>query len=245
MVVNLDDGGLGLFFRRDLLVPSRRDFLGSLVHYTRLDADFHPIGLPIDVDIGEGTSMVDGGNQPRAVRLGGGRILYGERLDAGLHRCQVLGVMSDDGIDFRRAPWQLPCFFQSYGFEDWLTSSYELEPLPDGRAVIAWTERTHFERGAEYATRLTLDTEWEEGIHLAMIAEDGYRASPIAEVTVPESTAVDWSGPRDDVLGPWPANFLISMAADGDDVVVVWTDLRLDAPGFYARRFRCAATASE
>jgi len=44
------------------------------------------------------------------------------------------------------------------------------------------------------------------------------------------------------VLGPWPAKFLISMAAEGEEVVVVWTDLRLDAPGFYARRFRCAAT---
>lgn len=240
-LVTLTDGSLGLFFRRDLPTPSPRDFLGSLVHYARLDEDFHPIGPAIDVDIGEGTTMVDGGNQPRAIALGADRILYGERFGAGLNRCQVLGVMNDDGTEARRAPWQLPCFFQGYGNEAWLTSSYELEALPEGRAVIAWTERTHFRRGYEYAQRLNTETAWEEGIYLTMIASDGYRASPIAEVTVPESTAIDWTRPRDEVLGPWPANFLISMASEGDEVLVVWTDTRLDAPGFYGRRFRCSA----
>jgi len=235
-LVSTSAGDLGMLFRM------YDADLGASVRYARLDPDFHPVGPAIDVDIGEGTTMVDGGNQPRAAALGTNRILYGERLHSRLNECQVLGVMNDDGTEARRAPWQLPCFFQSYGFEDWLTSSYELEALPGGRAVVAWTERTHFPRGHEYLQRLNLETEWDEGVHLAMIADDGYRASPIAEVTVAESTAVDWSRPRDEVLGPWPAKFLISMAAEGEEVVVVWTDLRLDAPGFYARRFRCAAT---
>jgi hypothetical protein len=228
-------GGLGLLFR----LGEGGD--GGRLHFTRLDYDFVPTGPPILVELGGIPSMTDGGYQPRAVAVGGRRILFAERVDEDINRCQVLGLMSDEGAGSALAPWQMPCYFAD---RTWLTSSSELVELPNGRAVLAWSERTHFELGHEFAQRLTLSTEWEEGIHLAVIASDGYRASPIVRVTDDAATAVDWSSEaRTETLGPFPGDFLVSMASDGDEVVIVWTDRRQDAPGFYGRLFRCAPTA--
>ncbi len=45
--------------------------------------------------------------------------------------------------------------------------------------------------------------------------------------------------PRTDTQGPWPADFELMAASEGEDVVVVWDDARASAPGVYARRLRC------
>jgi hypothetical protein len=229
------DHGVGLLFRRGYGGE------GGRMYYTRLDESFVPTGPPILVGLGPVPSETDGGYQPRAVAVGGDRALFTERVDSGLNRCQVVGLMTQQGESSALAPWQMPCYF---GDRVRLTESSELVELADGRAVLAWGERPNFALGHEFAQRLTLSTEWDEGIYLAMIASDGYRASPIVRVTDDAATAVDWSSEaRTETLGPFPGDFLVSAASDGDEVAVVWTDLRADAPGYYGRLFRCAATA--
>lgn len=85
--------------------------------------------------------------------------------------------------------------------------------------------------------RVHLWIEFQEGVFLTTIDGQGRRASDVVRVTPPASTAV--YGTRED---GFPGEFEVQAATEGDVVVVVWRDLRPDAPGYYARRFRCTPT---
>ena len=115
-----------------------------------------------------------------------------------------------------------------------------LTPLEMGHAVIAYGERTNFSYVGNEYTRLTASTPWEEGVFLHTIDDAGRRASEIIRVTPPESTALaNPTAPRTEFTGPFPGDFEVQAVSEGDEVVVAWRDHRPDAPGYYARRFRC------
>ncbi len=75
---------------------------------------------------------------------------------------------------------------------------------------------------------------------MTTIDGEGRRAAEIVRVTAPESTAMTNAGtPRTETTGPFTGEFQVMAATEGDQVVVVWRDLRPDAPGYYGRRYRC------
>ena len=88
-------------------------------------------------------------------------------------------------------------------------------------------------------THVTADTPWEEGIYLTLLTPEGRRGSPIVEVTPPESTMLGPIPPRTADDGPFPGDYLVQMAQDGDETVIAWFDRRADAPGMWAARYRC------
>lgn len=120
-----------------------------------------------------------------------------------------------------------------------ISSWLAVEPLANGHAALVYGERTSFPFGFEYLMRFRTDVEWYEGVFLTTINGEGQRAAEIVRVTPPESTAVVGLEPRTESSGPFPGDFEVLAATEGDVVVVVWRDLRPDAPGYYGRRFRC------
>jgi hypothetical protein len=188
--------------------------------------------------------------------VGEGTILFTERTEENeTYACSNLRLVGPDGSNPRHAPWQLPCYLPEgsrrtalqakvHGREpppgSWapvLSAWIVVEPLANGHAALAWGERTSFPTGEEYLTRLTPEIEYEEGVFLTTIDGQGRRASDIIRVSPPETTAVYWT--RED---GFPGELDVQAATEGDVVVVVWRDLRPDAPGYYARRYRCAPT---
>ncbi len=248
-LVSLRDGGLGVLFRRG-------DTAGEgQLWYSRVGADLSLLDEP-PLLAGSTTrhTSIPGGYEPRAAVVGDGTILFTERTEENDRNvCSNLRLVEPDGSNPRPAPWQLPCYLEPGSFEragwavthgeeppegSWARTISEwivVEPLTNGRAALAWGERTGFPYPNEYTTRLTSDVPYDEGVFLATIDGQGRRASERVRVTPPEATAI--AGTRED---GWPGEFEVQAATEGDVVVVVWRDLRADAPGYYARRFRCA-----
>lgn len=248
-LVSLLDGGLGVLFRSG-------DTLGhGQLWYSKVGADLSLLDEP-PLLVGSTTRHVStpGGYEPRAAVVGEGTILFTERNEeSDENLCSNLRLVEPDGSNPRHAPWQLPCYERPGSFEEALravghgreppegswaptvSAWIVVEPLPNGRAALVWGERTSFPTPNESLTRLTPSVPYEEGVFLATIDGQGRRASERVRVTPPEATAI--AGTRED---GWPGEFEVQAATEGDVVVVVWRDLRADAPGYYARRFRCA-----
>lgn len=161
------------------------------------------------------------GALPRAVALPGGRILFAEcaqQTDPS-RECHRLRIADRDGTDAHDAPWQLPCI-ESSG-----RTSLSLELVEiDGGAVVVWGERERTE------IEIPAGTEVMQRVRAAIITPEGDRGSEIVTVTDAGATAF---------TGPFPLDFLISAASDGDRVAVGWQDARPSAPGFYARTLQC------
>lgn len=248
-LVPLADGGLGVFHRLGETV------LYGRLHYSRVGPDLRMLDLP-PVLVGSTTLHypVPGGYQARAAQLGSGSILFTERNEeSDLNVCSNLRLVEPDGENPRHAPWQMRCYLPpgsrptirnptgtpSPFYSDWIA----VEPLANGHAALAYGERTNFPFGLEYVTRLTSDVEWEEGVLLTTIDERGRRASEIVRVSAPEPTSVTGVEiERTATTGPYPGDFHVQAVTEGNVVVVVWRDLRPDAPGYYGRRYRCTST---
>jgi hypothetical protein len=184
---------------------------------------------------------VDQGYQVDAAPLRDGAVLFSERTADGEDRCDELRRIAPDR-SAAPTPWQLPCVHDRMHL---YTRESELLPLPEGRAAIVWGERTGYGRTESFTKLLTRSTPWSEAIHVAMLTHDGLRASDVLTVTPPEATAVDFSSAeRTDSHGPQVKDFTLAAAAEGHDLAVVWHDRRLDAPGLYLRRLRCAPLAT-
>jgi hypothetical protein len=69
------------------------------------------------------------------------------------------------------------------------------------------------------------------------LGRDGRRGSEVVRVTDDDATALE-DYPRTATDGPYAYPFWFGADADGDRAVAVWTDLRADAPGVYARTLR-------
>lgn len=239
-LVELSDGGLGVLYRLGVT----RD--GGRLWYARVNADLHLDGAPRLVSSTTRHFLTPGGYQARAAQLERGPILFTERTDdSDANICSNLRLVNADGGDARNAAWQLGCrppedAIRHGLFAPWLTEWIAVEPLASGHAAIAYGERTNFVPGLEYVTPLSTAVEWNEGVFLATVDAVGRRASEIVRVTPPESTHVNGIGiPRTEAGGPYPGDFPVVAATEGDTVVVAWHDLRQDAPGYYARRYRC------
>lgn len=247
-LVSLADGGLGVLFRRGDTVGQ-----GQL-WYSRVGADLRLLDEP-PLLVGSTTrhTIVSGGYEPRAAVVGDGTILFTERNEeSDYNLCSNLRLVEPDGSDPRHAPWQLPCYKRPGSLTEALravghgrappegswaptvSAWIVVEQLPNGRAALVYGERTSFPTPNELATRLTASVPYEEGVFLTTIDGRGRRASERVRVSPPETTAI--TGTRED---GWPGEIEVQAATEGDVVVVVWRDLRPDAPGYYARRFRC------
>ncbi|NOY92876.1 MAG: hypothetical protein GXP55_16955 [Deltaproteobacteria bacterium] len=213
--------------------------VGGHVTYMRVNADLELTVPPIMVgNPNWGHPSVDSGYQPKAAVVAGDRILWNERRDAfnfSGNMCQRMHLMDADGTHVHDTPWQLPC---DGNRRRYFTSSSDLRSLPSGDAVIAWGERNAYGMLDAWNTRVTSSTPWTEGIYLTMITPGGRRGSPVVTVTPPESTRLG-NAPRTADDGPNPGDYLVQMAVDGDQVVIAWVDQRPDAPGVWARHFRC------
>lgn len=216
--------------------------VGGHVHFMRVNADLEQTLPPVMVSNPSwGHNSVDSGYQPKAAVVAGDRILWNERRDAFNfpgNMCQRVHVMDRDGMHVHDTPWQLPC---DGNRERYLTASSDLRSLPSGDAIIAWGERNAYGMLGAWGTPITTSTPWTEGIYLSMLTPDGRRGSPIVTVTLPESTSLSPT-PRTADRGPYPRDYLVNLAVDGDEVVIAWDDQRPDAPGVWARRFRCHRT---
>lgn len=251
-LVSLHDGGLGVLFRRG-------DAAGQgQLWYSRVGADLSLLDEP-PILVGSTTHHVStpGGYEPRAAVVGDGTILFTERNEeSDYNLCSNLRLVEPDGRNPHHAPWQLPCYKRPGSLDEalgaWVhgreppdgswaptvSAWIVVEQLPNGRAALVWGERTSFPSPHENTTHLTADVPYEEGVFLTTIDGEGRRASDVVRVTPPEATAI--AGTRED---GWPGEFEVQAATEGDVVVVVWRDLRRDAPGYYGRRFRCAPIA--
>ena len=233
-LVSLSDGGLGVLYRQ-----------GALLHYARIGSDLRVLDQPPHL-VGSTTRnwLIPGGYQARAAQVDSGPILFTERSEENdTNVCSNLRLVDPDGRNARFAPWQLPCRppRDRDRFAPWLTAWLAVEPLAAGHAALVWGERTNVAPGLEYVTRLTTEVDWQEGVFLTTIDGQGRRAAEIVRVSAPESTAVVGGVPRTPTSGPFPGDFQVMAASEGDEVVVVWRDLRPDAPGYYGRRYRCSA----
>ncbi len=245
-LVSLRDGGLGVFFRLGISVGQ------GFLHYSRIDSDLRMVDTPPHrVDTTTVPWSIAGGFQPQAVALGSGTLLFTLRNpESSTNECQDLRLVEPDGSSPRDAPYQMRCRPPAGSLArmqngPYLSQWVVVEPLASGHAVMAYGERTNYSPpGTEYARRITASTPWEEGVFLHTIDDEGRRASEIVRVTDPESTAmVNAAQPRTRDDGPFPGEFEVQAVTEGDDVIVVWSDNRLDVPGYYARRFRCTSLA--
>lgn len=243
-LVALRDGGLGVFFRLGISVGQ------GYLHYSRVGPDLALLDTPPRrVDETTYAWNIPGGFQPQAVALGSGTLFYTLRNpESTTSECQDLRLVEPDGTSARDAPYQMRCRPPHDGLRQmqngpFLSQWVVVQPLASGHAVMAYGERTNYSPpGTEYVRRITASTPWEEGVFLHTIDEQGRRASEIVRVSAPESTAtIGAATPRTDEDGPFPGEFEVQAISEGDDVVVVWNDRRPDAPGYYARRFQCAA----
>ena len=232
----LSGGDLGIVFRIGGAMGS-----GHL-HFVRADAaTLEPKTAPVNVGRGGGYQVLfDSGWEPDVAPTSDDGLLFSERTDDDADRCDVLRRVRADGSSGFTA-WQLPCYQNRFGL---YTRESELVPLSAGRFAVAWNERTGFGPTLDYVTRLTTSKPWREGIYLTMLTSDALRGSEVVTVTPPEATGLD-ATPRTAESGPWPNEMAFTAASDGDDVAVMWRDLRADAPGVYVRRFSCTATPAD
>jgi hypothetical protein len=244
-LVPLRNGELGIFFRLGEGVGQGQ------VHYSRVGADLAMLDTPpLRVDDETVPWPIPGGFQPQAVALGSGPLLYTLRNpESATSECQDLRLVNPDGRNARDAPYQMRCRPPRGALNDarngpYLSQWVVLQPLSSGHAVIAYGERTNYSPpGTEYVHRLTSSEPWEEGVFLHTIDDAGRRASEIIRVTPDASTATLGAGtPRTATDGPFPGEYEVQAVSEDDDVVVAWFDRRPEAPGYYARRYRCHAT---
>jgi len=239
-LVPLRDGGLGVFFRRGAGIGQ------GFLHYSRVGPDLALLDSPpIRVDWTTYAWNLPGGFQPQAVALGSGRLLFTNRdPESGYNLCQELRLVEPDGRSPRDAPYQLRCRAEAGALQrgersQTVSQWVVVQPLAFGHAVIAYGERPNHDP-APFTRRVTSSVNWEEGVFLHTIDDEGRRASDIIRVTPPESTALlTPSTPFTLDSGPIPGDYEVQAITEGDDVVVAWRDTRPDAPGYYARRFRC------
>jgi len=178
-----------------------------------------------------------GGILARVARVPGNRLIVAER-DGGGNYCHLLTVMSRDGSDSERAPWQPPCVGSESGIVEGQprTTWVELAEVPGG-AVFIWEE-------APYVGLYLTDSDvWYERIHAVLLTPDGKRGSEIVTVTAPQSTVVGPIGPDEGTN--IERHFVGHADSDGNHVAVAWSDLRRDAPGLYARHLRCVVDPKE
>ena len=237
-LVALRDGGLGIFYRMG-------DGIGdAALHYSRLGPDLRVIDQPpYRVGAHDLSDLLPGGFQARAVALDSGMVLFTERSlpnsgNYGYFTCSDLFLVPGTGGGSGRAPWQLPCRPPPDSYTDpriapTVTQYIALEPLANGHAAMAYGERTNF------AAPLTFNgwaggPDWQEGVFLQTMDGQGRRASDRMRVTPAGSTAT-WGDATIRAAG----DYQVEAATEGDVVVVVWRDTRLDAPGYYGRRYRC------
>ncbi len=214
------DGHIGVLHRPGRPVP---------VHLAvvSLDGSAEPRG-----QVGENeVSTVDGGKQPRAVRLPSGRVLMAERRSFGENECHALRMFDADGSNAEDTDYQFPCVecFARSEAGCPLTSWVDLVESPQG-AIVVWEQHSFVP-----TFNVPPEADWEEGIYAALITNDGKRGSNIVRLTVDESTAL--SLPRE--RNPPLAGFIGGAASEGDTAVVAWQDFRQDAPGVYMRALRC------
>ncbi len=247
-LVRVGDNAVGVFFRQGFARGQ-----GHL-HYSRIDSDLRLVDTPPrQVDFTTIPWSIPGGFQPQAVALGDDTLLFSLRnADSSTNECQDLRLVDPDGQNPRDAPYQMSCRpprdalrLQQNG--PTLSAWVILQPLSSGHAVMAYGERTNYSPpGTEYARRLTATTPWQEGVFVHTLDEEGRRASDVVRVSAPESTAmVNPTTPRTETDGPFPGEFEVQAVSEGDRVVVAWWDNRPDAPGYYARSFRCTALPTE
>lgn len=181
--------------------------------------------------VGQGHAQGTGGGLlARVARVPGNRLIVAER-DAGENDCHMLTVMTRDGSESDPAPWQPPCVGTTgYTEGEARTAWVELVEVPGG-AVFIWEEAPYV------GLRLTDEDTWYEHINAVLLTPEGKRGSEIITVTAPQSTVV---GPIGPYPGTYAQHFVGHADSDGNHVAVVWTDLRADAPGLYARHLRCA-----
>jgi len=239
-LVSLHDGGLGVLFRLGISIGQ------GYIYYSRIGPDLTLLDTPpIRVDWTTYAWNIPGGFQPQAVALGSGTLLFTNRdPESSYNVCQELRLVEPDGSSPRDAPYQMPCR-NAHGAlirRDWadtLSQWVVVEPLASGHAIIAYGERPYHD-SAPFTRRVDTRVRWEEGVFLHTIDEAGRRSSDIVRVTPPQSTALaDPLTPRTADSGPIPGDFEVQAVTEGDDVVVAWRDNRPDAPGYYARRYRC------
>jgi len=178
-----------------------------------------------------------GGILARVARVPGNRLIVAER-DGGGNYCHLLTVMSRDGSDSERAPWQPPCVGSESGIVEGQprTTWVELAEVPGG-VVFIWEE-------APYVGLYLTDSDvWYERIHAVLLTPDGKRGSEIVTVTAPQSTVVGPIGPDEGTN--IERHFVGHADSDGNHVAVAWSDLRRDAPGLYARHLRCVVDPEE
>jgi hypothetical protein len=254
--LTLDDGTVALMYRE-----GAEHLGGGAVVLARVDPATHrPLGPPVRVGSDASGYYLDGGFQVSAVTVAGGGVLFFERAQAchyhygpdckddGLewfpsnyNDCSILRHAGQDGSRPRHAAWQLPCLRLSNSevfYEVMRTNRRFLGKLPRGRAVAVWNERNRYGL-LTYVQLVTRDTPWREGIYLAMVTEDGLRGSEVVRVTDDEATALPPRPERTETYGPFPADFDLDIATEGDRVFVAWQDRRRHAPGIYGRLFRC------
>ena len=240
-------GGLGLFYRNGI---SGGVTTGRL-HYVRVGADLHVLDdPPIDVDdqVVNREYLFPSGYQTHAAQVEGGPILYLTRSNADdIDVCSNLRLVDPNGANPRYAAWQLPCYVSLDDIRrnppavaPWMSTFVHVEPLASGRAALVYNQRTRYALGAEYVTRVTSSTDWDEGVFLATVNALGQRTSEIVRVTPPQTTALDVVTTRRSATdGPFPHEIPIASASEGNEIVIAWLDSRPDAPGYYARRYAC------
>jgi len=219
-LVDLGDGGVGVLVRLWSVDPR--------VRYMRVSPSGEVLAEPRLVGGGIGSELGTSFH-PRAARAGAAAIVFAERR-GGPGSCHALRVMGLDGAGARDAPWQLPCRRGASVATAWV----ELVGVPAG-AVLVWGERTWTNSGL-----VTASTRYREGIYAVLLTAEGQRGSEVLEVTDEAATALA-DVPRTEDFGPFPEEFLMGAASEGEDVVVAWHDTRPGAPGVRARRLSCAA----
>jgi hypothetical protein len=216
----LDEATLGALFR---VRP------GGRLHYVRLALDGSLLTAPVVVDGNHVLSPLEGGYQPRAVRVGA-HVLFTERR-GDYNRCHAIRVMNLDGTGAGDAPWQLPCYGDERNSRDALfVPSIELLAVPGG-ALLVYAERPY-----AISTFVTRDFPWTEAIHAVLLDGDGRRGSDVIEVTDEDATALDPIERTDD-FGPIGRTFVFgaAVAPSGRHAVVAWYDQRIGGEGVYVR----------
>lgn len=198
------------------------------VRLLRLDSNGRLTGGPFSIGKAETRAAPnEGGQQPRAVSLPEGRVLFSELRGRG-NDCQGLRIVDDDGTGAHDAPWQLPCERDP---SEWKTSSIELVEVP-GAAVVVWAERTRYDGW------LAASRPYVERVRAVLLTPEGRRGSEVITVTDDSATVLD-DIERTESFGPYPRDFDIAAAGRGNDVLVSWGDRRDGRDTIFARRIRC------
>lgn len=231
-------GMIGMLFRR-----GETSGLGN-VHYVLTDETGNTMLPPVQVGPVIDPVEADVGWDLHGVTLGEvGGVVYRERTNGDLAylTCYRMRTFHGDGRDANDTPFQVGCFRHQ---DQYVTRSMDLVELGSGDAVVIWGERTAYGGTANLQQTITSSTPWSEGIYMAMLTPSGRRGSQIVRVTPPEATMLGGAA-RTASTGPFPGDFAVRATSEGDHVVVTWTDTRPDAPGIYARSYRCRRSGAD